>query len=87
MKSIICFIIFSTFCFSQVRRDTLVWITRTDNINNTRQKIENNNTKIKMLQEENLRYEGFMLLFNAMDDSTKFWVMKPDTTQLKRKQE
>lgn len=86
MKYIVCFIILSSFCIAQ-RRDTLVWIPKTVIIYNAKKAVEDNKTRIKILQEENIRYEGQLLFFDALDDSVKVWIMKPDTTQAKRKPE
>lgn len=78
MKTIICFIILSTFCFAQQRQDTLVWIQKEVIIYNAKKAVEDNKTRIKMLEEENLRYEGQLLFFSALKDSVQVWVRKPE---------
>lgn len=78
MKTIICFIILSTFCFAQSKQDTLVWIQKDVIIYNAKRAVEDNKTRIKMLEEENLRYEGQLLFFSALKDSVQVWVRKPE---------
>ena len=78
MAVLTVFLILTSACFAQSKQDTLVWIQKDAIIYNAKKAVEDNKMRIKMFEEENLRYEGQLLFFSALKDSVQVWVRKPE---------